>query len=70
MSPDVAYLRLKSSLFYKTSVCCSPSLYEAKDFRPIGSTFGRRPLTGEGGRGSDLNGQIPLKIRKSKVNGP
>ena len=73
MLSDMVYLRLKSGVFHKTSSCCSPNLTEAKEFKPIGGTFGRRPLRGgRGGGDSDLNGQIPLekKIRKSKVDRP
>ena len=69
MPPDMAYLRLISNVFYKTSVCCSPSL-KAKDFRSMGGTFGRRPLTGEGGEGSDLNGQMQLKNMKIESQWP
>ena len=45
---NMAYLRLKSGVFHKTSICCSPSLAEAKKFTLIGGTFSRRPLTGRG----------------------
>ena len=70
MPPDMAYLRLKSGVFRKTCTCCSPSLIEAKKFRPIGGTFGgRRPLTGRGW-GADLNSQMPLKNTKIRSLSP
>ena len=66
----MAHLWLKSGIFHKASICCSPSLTEAKTFRPIGGTFGRRPLTEEGGGSSDLNSQMPLKSTKIKSQSP
>ena len=49
------------------SICCSPSLTEAKEFivlteakefRLIRGTFGRRPLAGRWEGGSDLNNLV------------
>ena len=68
MPPDIAYRRLNSIVFYKASIFAASRFYLGQNFRPFGSTFGRRPLTGWGG-GFDLNGQMPLKNRKSKVDG-
>ena len=62
--PNTAYLRLKSSFAPQNLYLLLPKSHLGRNFRPIGVTFGRRPLRGPGSVDSDLKGQMLLKDMK------